>query len=157
MHLRLRMANSGPGASRGITRREILFVLLIASALTIYVSSLVKQRVDEALHEQAEIDLERITRALHQYKLDNLRYPSPDQGLYALLESPVLEPLSPRWAGPYLSRSSLIRDPWKRDYIYHSSDAPPSFSVKTFGADGVEGGSGENRDLLVVFESDSDY
>jgi hypothetical protein len=29
--------------------------------------------------------------------------------------------------------------------------------VKTFGADGVEGGSGENRDLLVVFESDSDY
>lgn len=151
------MLSNSPGRSRGITRREILFILLITAALTIYISSIVKPRVGEALHEHAADDLARITRALHQYKLDNLRYPSSEQGLLALLAEPAIEPLSRRWSGPYLSRESLLRDPWSRDYHYQSSDAPPAFTLKTYGADGEEGGEGENRDLKVVFESHTGY
>ncbi len=145
------------GRCRGITRKEIVLVLLIAAALTIYVSSLVRHRMNDALQDQASADLERIASALHQYKLDNLRYPSPDQGLFALLESPALEPSPANWSGPYVNRASLLRDPWKRDYLYHSSDSPPSFSLSTLGADGEPGGTEANSDIVVKFHSDADY
>ncbi len=145
------------GRCRGITRKEIILVLLIASGLTIYVSGLVRHRVNDALYEQASADLQRIASALHQYKLDNLRYPSPEQGLHALFERPVLEPLAVNWSGPYISRISLLSDPWKHDYLYDSSDSPPSFTLKSLGGDSQVGGTDANTDIVIKFYSDADY
>ena len=141
----------------GITRREVIWGLVIVAVLAIYVSSLVKHRAEEAMHHHAAADLERISLALHQYKLDNLRYPSAEQGLSALLQPPQTPPLAPNWAGPYLSRANLLEDPWQRPYRYNSSDAPPSFELTSFGSDGEAGGSGIDRDVLLRFKSDADY
>lgn len=141
----------------GITRREVIWVLVIVAILAIYVSSLIKHRVEDAMHEHAQADLERIARALHQYKLDNLRYPSEEQGLAALLRSPASAPQAPNWAGPYLSRANLLDDPWQRPYRYQSSDAPPSFELASLGADGEPGGIGVDRDVMLRFKSDADY
>ena len=150
-------ASSPAGKQAGITRREVIWVLVIVALLAIYVSSLIKHRVEDAMHEHAQADLERIARALHQYKLDNLRYPSEEQGLAALLQPPALTPLAPNWAGPYLSRANLLDDPWQRPYRYQSSDAPPSFELASFGADGQPGGKGIDRDVALRFKSDADY
>lgn len=40
------------------------------------------------------------------------------------------------------------KDPWGRDYIYEH-DSSESFTVKCYGRNGREGGTGENRDYIV--------
>lgn len=143
--------------NRGITRREILLVLLIAALLAVWLNHVIRGRMDDVVPQQTQAELERIASALHQYKLDNKRYPTVEQGLRALLSPPEVGPQADNWDGPYLSREDLLIDPWKRPYRYDSSDAPPHFEIKTLGADGKEGGENRNADLVVKFFSDSDY
>ncbi len=143
--------------NRGITRLEILVVLLIASVLLVWLGFVVSSRMDDVVPQQTQSELERIANALHQYKLDNQRYPTAEQGLKALVYPPETGPVADDWDGPYLSREDLLLDPWKRPYRYDSSDAPPHFEIKTLGADGAEGGENRNADVLIKFFSDSDY
>ena len=138
---------------RGITRLEICIVVIIVSLLGLYIGEKVSQKIGSARQQQVATDLQRIAAGLHQYKLDNKRYPTEAQGLRALLEVPTADPLASRWNGPYLSRDSLLIDPWGRDYIYRASDAPPTFTLQTLGGDGKEGGEGGKSDTILKYQS----
>ena len=81
------------------------------------------------------------------YKFNELSYPTTSQGLDALvnphseLKNPFLYP-----EGGYIS--SIPKDPWGREYIYeHPSRRSFKYDLYTLGADGVEGGSGEDSDI----------
>jgi general secretion pathway protein G len=87
------------------------------------------------------------TKALEIYKFNELSYPTTSQGLDALvnphseLKNPFLYP-----EGGYIS--ALPKDPWGREYIYESpSRRSLKYDLYTLGADGVEGGSGEDSDV----------
>ena len=153
----MKVLHSSLYRSRGITRREILVVLLIVAVFAVWLNQVVKTRMDDVVPQQTQLELERIANALHQYKLDNKRYPTVEQGLKALVYPPDTGPVAQDWNGPYLSREDLLVDPWKRPYLYDSSDAPPHFEIKTLGADGEEGGESRNADVLIKFFSDADY
>ncbi|MDF1691724.1 MAG: type II secretion system major pseudopilin GspG [Zhongshania sp.] len=139
---------------RGIKLWEIALVIAIASVLAIIVIVIVTKRIDTALKEQVDSDFRRISMALHQYKLDNNRYPSSAQGLMALYIAPEIDPLALKWNGPYINRETLIHDPWNNAYLYTSSDAPPGFSVSSLGADSKVGGKGLNTDISIQYQSD---
>lgn len=139
---------------RGIKLWEVALVLAISSVIVIFISVIVNKRIDTALKEQVNSDFRRISMALHQYKLDNKRYPSSEQGLMALYYPPEIEPLAEKWDGPYINRETLIHDPWKKAYRYLSSDAPPGFEIRSLGADAKIGGKGQNADLSVSYQSD---
>lgn len=93
--------------------------------------------------------LYEISQALLQYKIDNYEFPSEAQGLNALIEMPVGEPLPINWReGGYLE--SLSNDPWGNEYIYKPTNH--GFEVISLGADGALGGSGANRDIVERYQ-----
>jgi general secretion pathway protein G len=139
---------------RGIKLWEVILVLAISSVIVIVISVIVLNRIDTALKEQIDTDIHRLSMALHQYKLDNKRYPSTEQGLFALYAVPTIEPIADKWNGPYINRETLLLDPWKNAYLYISSDAPPGFEITCLGADAKIGGSNQNADVSVNYQSD---
>jgi general secretion pathway protein G len=72
------------------------------------------------------------------------RYPTSEEGLKALREKPSgVE----GWQGPYLPKEIPV-DPWKRAYIYRSPGEHYDYDLISNGLDGVEGGEGENQDVV---------
>lgn len=126
-------------------------VIILAVGIIIYL------RLGSAINEQVNNDFQRLSTALHQYKLDNKRYPSKEQGLIALFVQPDTPPLAPLWKGPYIGRASLTKDPWSNEYLYESSDSPPGFEITTLGADAKPGGKKMNQDMSIRFRSDENY
>jgi general secretion pathway protein G len=88
---------------------------------------------DRAANARVRADLATIEQAVEMYRLDNLRYPTTQEGLNSLV---------PR----YIRR--LPNDPWSSPYVYVApgpNGAP--FRVASLGADKREGGSGEDADI----------
>jgi general secretion pathway protein G len=54
-----------------------------------------------------------------------------------------------RWPeGGYLDKVEIPLDPWGHPYVYLSpGQHSPDYDLKSFGADGLEGGEGDNADL----------
>jgi general secretion pathway protein G len=88
-----------------------------------------------------------IENGLERFALDCGRYPDESEGLEALFVAP--EDLKEKWNGPYLKKSQL-NDPWGNPYVYVEQGKvnPGSYDLISFGADGEEGGEGENGDIF---------
>ena len=121
----------------GFTLIEIMVVLAI---LGIMVSIAVPQfagRTQEARIQAARIQIENLGMALDTLQLDCGRYPTNEEGLEALRQSP---PGFRGWKGPYL-RKPIPSDPWKNAYVYlaprRSTD---DFQLISWGPDRQEGG-----------------
>ena len=138
-------ANAGRRA-RGFTLIEIMVVMVILAILAALIVPRVMSRPDEARVIAAQQDIRAIVQALKLYRLDNLRYPSTEQGLAALVAAPTLPPPAQNWkSGGYLER--LPRDPWGNSYQYLNPGIRGEIDVLSFGADGVPGGDGFDADL----------
>jgi general secretion pathway protein G len=87
--------------------------------------------------------------ALKRYKLDSGLFPSTEQGLEALVRKPSTGALPRYWPdGGYLDKADIPIDPWGNHYVYISPGLhSPDFDLKSFGADGLEGGEGYNADI----------
>ncbi|AKH69769.1 type II secretion system protein G [Spongiibacter sp. IMCC21906] len=136
-----------------MTRLEVVIMVIILCILGLIVAEQIGQRMNAAGKDRVNNDLERIAAGLHQYKLDNKRYPTVGQGLNALLVAPKAGPKAPRWDGPYISRSNLLEDPWGLPYQYSSTVAPPSFTLKSLGSDRKEGGEAHGADIVLRYKS----
>ena len=89
-----------------------------------------------------------IENALNEFKRDCGRLPDEAEGgLDALLTSPPA--LEGRWKGPYCKKSQFV-DPWGNPYVYvrEGQVNSGSFDLISYGADGQEGGEGENADVV---------
>lgn len=96
--------------------------------------------------EKARADVALLEQALEAYRLDNLSYPSTEQGLQALLQAPAGLARPERYRrGGYIRR--LPADPWGQPYQYRNPGRQGPFDVFSLAADGAEGGSGENADI----------
>jgi len=120
----------------------IILLILIGAAGFGYVRYVARARVVAAKNQ-----IEIFSVALISYFLDCGRYPSSEQGLEALWEKPVLEPVPAGWEGPYLTKM-VPKDPWGKAYEY-SAPGPHGlpFGIRALGADGLQGGEGNDRDL----------
>ena len=132
-----------PAHARGFTLIEILVVVVILGILAAVVVPRVMDRPDEARAVRARADIGQIVTALNMYRLDNFAYPSTEQGLQALVQTP---PGTPNWrAGGYLDRLPI--DPWGRPYLYLHPGRHGEIDVWSHGADGRPGGEGANADI----------
>jgi general secretion pathway protein G len=135
-----------PVKLRGFTLIEIMVVVVIIAILAALIVPRVMSRPDEARVIAAQQDIRTIAQALKLYRLDNLRYPTTEQGLAALVKPPGVAPLAPNWKpGGYLER--LPRDPWGHDYQYLNPGLHGEIDIFSFGADGVPGGEGFDADI----------
>jgi general secretion pathway protein G len=134
-------------ASRsGFTLIEIMVVVVILAILAALIVPKVMSRPDEARVVAAQQDIGALMQALKLYRLDNLRYPTTEQGLGALVARPSLAPAPANWKpGGYVER--LPKDPWGNPYQYLSPGLRGEIDVFSYGADGVAGGEGVDADI----------
>ena len=131
-------------AEQGFTLLEMLVVLGIIAMLAGLVGPQVMKQLGGAKSKTAKVQIEDLSATLDMYRLDMGKYPTSEQGLQALVERPDD---AKRWNGPYLSKNKVPQDPWGTDYKYESPGQKGKFDLYSFGADGTEGGEGEDQDL----------
>jgi general secretion pathway protein G len=128
----------------GYSLLELLVVLAILGLIISIAAPRVIGYFESSKSKIAKIEISNLQAALDVYLLSEHAYPTQDQGLKALIESPQgVE----NWAGPYLTRKDGIVDPWGRPFIYKIPGAHGKFDISTLGADGKEGGTDEDQDL----------
>ena len=74
---------------RAFTLIEVMVVIAILAVLAALIVPKVMSRPDEARVVAARQDIASLLQALKLYRLDNLRYPTTEQGLAALVTPPL--------------------------------------------------------------------
>ncbi len=135
-----------PLGQGGFTLIEIMVVIAILSILAVMVMPKLLGRTDDAKITAAMVQIKSIEEALSLYKLDNGVYPSTEQGLDALVHRPTIGDIPRNWKeGGYLSR--VPEDPWGNEYQYISPGSDNPYDLMSYGADGEEGGDGNEADI----------
>lgn len=129
--------------ARGFTLLELLVVMVIIGLLAGYVGPKFFGQIGKSEVKAARAQIDALTKALDQYRLDVGRYPGTEQGLAVLVARPADEP---KWAGPYLAKA-VPKDPWGHDYQYRSPGEHGEYDLLSLGKDGRPGGEGEDADL----------
>jgi general secretion pathway protein G len=141
------MNASKRNSRKAFTLIELLVVILILAILAAMIVPRIVGRADDAKVAKAMADLSTLDSMLEQYRLDTGFYPTVEEGLQALRE-PIGD--VDGWRGPYLTKS-IPTDPWGGEYIYDWPGAygDDSFYLYCLGADGAEGGEGNDADIYA--------
>jgi general secretion pathway protein G len=89
------------------------------------------QRTRRETMAQRELDL--FAKSLELFHADIGRYPTPPEGLQALVERP---PSLTAWRGPYLTSTFSTVDPWGNDYVYRVFNGGAGYELFTYGPEG---------------------
>lgn len=131
----------------GFTLMEMLVVLVLIGLIAAVAIPQVSRLLGSAKGKAARIQLETLSRSLSFYQLDNDVFPTTDQGLAALWQPPGD---LPSWNGPYVRQERQLVDPWGRRFNYRAPAEGADFALETLGADGKEGGTGEDADIAAI-------
>ena len=132
---------------RGFTLVEILVVITIIGLIMSLVGPRVLNYLSDSKVKAAKIQIQSFTSALELFYLDAGRYPTSSEGLTALVKS--TGGLS-AWNGPYLKGGQVPNDPWGKPYVYRSPGERSPYEIISYGADGVEGGTGPAADITTA-------
>lgn len=135
----------GPARKRrGFTLIELLVVLTILGLLGAIAGPQVLRYLGSSKTQAARTQVQSIGASLDLYRIDVGRYPTPEEGLRALLDRPST---APSWNGPYLTKRTGLVDPWGQPYQYRFPGRTGGADVFTLGSDRAEGGTGEAQDV----------
>ncbi|MEH6532201.1 MULTISPECIES: type II secretion system major pseudopilin GspG [Photobacterium] len=131
---------------RGFTLLEVMVVIVILGVLASLVVPNLLGNKEKADQQKAVTDISALEQSLDMYKLDNSVYPTTDQGLEALVSKPSSSPEPRNYRdGGYIRR--LPNDPWGYEYQYVMPGEHGPIDIFSLGADGQEGGEGNNTDI----------
>lgn len=126
---------------------KILIIVLVLDAVLIVVGLGLRRYMRVAAPaDDMRLRMRELERSLDLYYADCKSFPTVEQGLGALLDSPKAEPLCETWDGPYADEN-LLKDQWGNFYLYGREDV--FFSLKTLGEDGRPGGEGTGADIAL--------
>jgi len=125
---------------RGFTLVELLLVLVILALIAGLVLPGIIGKAEGAKARAASSQISRISMAVETFYLDTGSTPGS-------LSELVDEPGDVRgWNGPYI-KSSILKDPWGKDYQFRNPGQHGDFDIYSYGADGQQGGEGKNADI----------
>ncbi len=117
---------------------ELIVVMVILGMLAGLVAVRTRGYLISAKQNAAKTDIATISNAIETFYADQGRYPTTDEGLEILVRG------TDTWPEGFLKQ--IDHDPWKNAYEYISPGSTEPYEVISLGADGREGGEGENRD-----------
>jgi len=126
-----------------------MVVIFIIGLLATVVLINVLPSQDKAMRVKAQGDIATLGQAMEMYRLDNLTYPGPAEGLAALRNPPANIALPQNYrSGGYIK--DLPSDPWSRPYQYvvPGREGRP-FDILSLGADGKPGGADNDADIYA--------
>lgn len=134
---------------KAFTLVELLVVIVILSMLATLVAPNVFKHLGRAKKDLVKSKMALIQGALDSFALHCGRYPEDAEGLQVLVTN---DDEIEGWNGPYLKQSQLL-DPWENPFIYIAEGTvnPGSYDLISLGADGQEGGEGDNEDVVNDF------
>ena len=131
----------------GFTLIELLAVIVIMGLLATVVVVNVAPFLGRSNYEKVKADFAQIEKALELFRFNEMRYPTTNEGLMALVKAP--SSLKNNHLYPeegYIK--ALPKDPWGNPYLYLRPGVKlKSYDLYTYGADGIEGGSKQNADI----------
>jgi general secretion pathway protein G len=135
------MATRRYGRQRGFTILEIVIVFILLAGLMAFVGPKIFEQMGRAKSSEARVRIQSLAGQIEIYRLEVGRYP---ESLQALLTQPG--GTEGKWNGPYAKPADL-KDAWGNDYRYSVPGQGKPFDLVSLGADGRDGGEGENRDV----------
>jgi len=131
---------------KAFTMIEIIAVLVIVGLLATVATTSVMSKIEKAKVIKTKADLSQLSSAVRSFKLDTGNYPEEEEGLIVLVEEPIdAEKWDPEG---YLDSSELPEDAWNNPYEYQRyPESGKPFVIISYGADGEEGGEGNDADL----------
>lgn len=126
--------------NRGFTLVELLLVLVILALIGGLVLPGIIGKAEGAKVKAASSQISRLQMAVESFYLDTGTTPDNLDSLVS--ESGGID----GWNGPYVKSSSL-KDPWGREYVYNYPGEHGDFDIYSLGADGQPGGEGKNADI----------
>ena len=133
---------------KGFTLVELLVVVGIIAMLATLMAPRLFKGMGQTKAKIARAKMTIIENGIAHFQLDCGRIPTDaDGGLEALIVMPP--DLEGKWNGPYCKRSELV-DPWDNPYRYmpEGQQNIGSYDLISLGADGQEGGEGDNADIV---------
>lgn len=141
------LKNSHINKQKGFTLLEMIVVLVIIGLIAGLVGPSLFKQADRAKVQTAGTQVKMIRGALHTLRLDIGRLPTTQEGLTLLISPPSDERVAQFWEGPYID-GGVPLDPWNREYNYSLTPSQfEPFTLYSFGADGQQGGEGDNEDI----------
>jgi general secretion pathway protein G len=131
----------------GFTIVEIMVVVIILGLLAAFIVPGMFKKLGAAKTKIARSKMAIIESALEQFAINCGRLPTDEESLDALLIAPP--ELEETWVSLGIKTSHII-DPWDNPYIYvmEGTINTGSYDLISLGADGAEGGEGENADIF---------
>lgn len=129
----------------GFTLVEMMVTIVILGLLTTVVLINVLPAQGRAMKEKARADIATLEQAIESYRLDTFTFPRGEAGLQALVTAPTGVAASRYREGGYIKR--LPDDPWGNPYQYRYPGKHGPFDIYSYGADGQEGGEGDDADI----------
>jgi general secretion pathway protein G len=123
----------------GFTIFEIVIVFILLAGIMAFVLPKIFSQAGQAKSKEAQIRLLHLAGQVEMFKLEVGRYP---ENLSALVRNPGNE----KWGGPYIKEDEL-KDAWGNEYRYTTPGTGRGFDLVSLGADGKDGGEGENKDI----------
>ena len=125
------MTNIKRKKEAGFTLIEILVVVVIIGFIASLIAPNLMGRFERSKEEIAKAQVEMLSSGIMSFKVDMNHYPA---NLGELIVSK-----DPKWRGPYLSKETLPKDPWDRDYVYKAPGDKRAFDLYSLGPDGTFG------------------
>lgn len=122
-----------PNRTGAYTLVEIMLVLSIIVVLMSAGIYYLVGNLEVAKNTRVKSDLEALSTQLKVYQMENLNFPTTNQGLKALVEPPTTPPKPRNWI--QLLKTEALIDPWGSPYQYlkPGKHNPSSFDLWSLG------------------------
>jgi len=119
----------------GFTMIEIMIVIAIIAFLAALITPRIMDNLTKAKITKAKLQMKQFELPLLQYNMEKGNYPSTDDGLEVLVKERLFD--------------KIPLDPWKKPYQYRFPGEVnyERYEIWSYGADGIEGGDGFNKDI----------
>lgn len=119
---------------------ELMVVVLIIGILASIVTISVTDYLSMGKQSATKANIAELANALELFYMEFDRYPASEEGLAELKKPSQSHPNG-------ILRSGSLQDPWGHAYVYIYPGVHGAYDIISYGANGVEGGTGGDADI----------